>query len=124
MAAAMMRSASRTLNSPLKMAPMMKLKMDAASATTMACTCTSMRLATTMDQRPALSSSWPLCAAVDSREASTISKLPLRPSSAGAKMNSSEMSTKSGQCCEGIGKAVEVGDNAREEKNEDENTRS
>lgn len=37
--------------------------------------------------------------AVDSREASVISRLPLRPSSAGTRMNTSVTSLKTGQCC-------------------------
>lgn len=39
--------------------------------------------------------------AVDSLEASVISRLPLRPSSAGTRMNTSVTSLNTGQCCKG-----------------------
>ena len=75
------------------------LRSDAASATTKPWHWMSRRLA--KDVGRALSEeSWCECAAVESLEASTISKLPLSPSNEGHRMNISDMPTNTGQCCQ------------------------
>ena len=62
-------------------------------------TCMRARLPTIIEMHSSILSRCPMLAWVDRREARVISRLPLRPSSAGTMMNSSVIWTNTSQCC-------------------------
>lgn len=99
MLSASSRAVCLALNSLWNTTPITTEKRDAARATSRACTWMRHRLSASRCHRRPASCHAGRVAAVDSRDASVISRLPLRPSRAGTRMNSSLISVNSGQCC-------------------------
>ena len=95
---AVSNSAWSKLKFPFIAVPTPIEKTETINAATVACTCTSAMLPTTIWTISFADDILPKFACVDSRDASVISRLPLSPSNAGTSMKSSGMCSNTSQC--------------------------